>query len=133
MQPKGGINDKNISGCASVITSGIVNSIPDDMFTNICPISTDGVFFILKAKKNNKWYILKGINHAYKNITLYEIILQREFEVGNQLSHNNITNTLYLDEVEGYGKVIVMEYIDGAALCRLFSRNSTPTQRKTKS
>lgn len=129
MQPKGGINDKNISGCASVITSGIVNSIPDDMFTNICPISTDGVFFILKAKKNNKWYILKGINHAYKNITLYEIILQREFEVGNQLSHNNITNTLYLDEVEGYGKVIVMEYIDGCTLSAFLKEQHTDTEK----
>lgn len=116
MLQKGEITDENISGYGSIITSGIVNTIPDDMFTNICPISTKGVFFSLKAKKNNKWYILKGINNAYKNITLYEVILQREFEVGNQLSHSNITNTLYQDELEGYGKVIVMEYIDGCTL-----------------
>ena len=110
------IKNSNISDYGSSFTSGIANSTPENKYTNISPISSKGVFFILKAKKNNKWYTLKGINDAYKNITLYETILQREFEIGVQLSHKNISSTLYIDEVPNYGKVIVMEYIDGCTL-----------------
>lgn len=99
------------------LSSGIINNTPEtDQYTNISPLSTGGPFFILKAKRNGKWYTLKGINSAYQNISLYETILKREFETGSQLSHNNIANTLYLDELKEYGKVIVLEYIDGCTL-----------------
>lgn len=117
MQDRITTNDTFISsGCDSNISSGGVVETPDNKFTNISPVSTKGIFFILKAKRNNKWFILKGINESYKNISIYKTILLREFEIGNQLSHNNITNTLFIDTIDDYGKVIVMEYIDGCTL-----------------
>lgn len=117
MQDRITTNDTFISsGCDSNLSSGGIDETHDNKFTNISPVSTKGIFFILKAKRNNKWFILKGINESYKNISIYETILQREFEIGNQISHNNITNTLFIDTLDDYGKVIVMEYIDGCTL-----------------
>lgn len=104
------------SNIESGIISGITEISASNEYTNISPISTKGIFFIFKAKKNNKWYILKGINEEYKNITIYETILQREFEVGARLSHNNIAGTLFMDSIEGYGKVMIEEFVDGKTL-----------------
>lgn len=42
--------------------------------------------------------------------------LAKEFEIGLSLDHPNIRRTVGLEDVDGLGKVIVLEYIDGVTL-----------------
>ncbi len=87
-------------------------------FTNIQPIysSVNGPIEIYTATRYGKRFILKGLKEQYRNDPIYTMNLAKEFEIGIQLDHPNIRRTIGLESVEGIGKVIVLEYVDGCML-----------------
>ena len=87
-------------------------------FTNILPIysSANGPIEIYTATRYGKRFILKGLKEQYRNDPIYTMNLAKEFEIGIQLDHPNIRRTIGLETVEGIGKVIVLEYVDGCML-----------------
>lgn len=89
-----------------------------DGFTYIRQIyeSETGFTRLFKAKRMGKWHILKTLKTEYAHDPVAIGLLKREFEAGYRLSHPNIVQTLDLEDVEGVGLSIVMEYIDGKNL-----------------
>ena len=75
--------------------------------------SANGYSLLYQARRMGKRFILKTLKPEYANHPLYRGLLQKEFEIGYQLSHPHIAQTLGLEEVEGCGLCIVMEYVDG--------------------
>lgn len=90
-------------------------------FSNIKLIYTSplGPTEIYTATRYGKRFILKALKEQYRNDPILTMGLAKEFEIGIQLDHPNIRRTLGLETVEGLGKVIVLEYIDGCSLARL--------------
>lgn len=78
--------------------------------------SANGYSLLYQARRMGKRFILKTLKPEYAGHPLYRQLLQKEFEIGYQLSHPHITQTLSLEEVEGCGLCIVMEYVDGDIL-----------------
>lgn len=92
-------------------------------FTNIRPYysSPRGPVEIYTANRYGKRYILKGLKQQYRTDPIYTMALAKEFEIGIQLDHPNIRRTIGLEAIEGLGRVIVLEYVDGCSLDTLLT------------
>lgn len=94
------------------------NAFLSSEFTEVIPFysSKRGYSQLYKAKRMGKWFVLKGLKKEYAGSFLYQTLLKKEFEIGYQLSHPAVIQTINLEVVTPYGLCIVMEYIDGETL-----------------
>lgn len=61
-------------------------------------------------------FVLKAIAPEYADLTDYRLQQEQEFQLGIQLVHPNIAATYSLENIEGVGRCIVQEWIDGVTL-----------------
>lgn len=61
-------------------------------------------------------FVLKALAPEYAELTDYRLQQEHEFQLGVQLVHPNIAATYNLEPVEGVGRCIVQEWIDGVTL-----------------
>jgi serine/threonine protein kinase len=99
--------------------SGFVK--PDDIlktgqFTDFSILPSRGYSLLVRAKRHGRWWMLKGLKEPYRNDTVYQVLLQKEYEITSQLQHPMIVSVFSLEEVEGLGLCIVMEWIEGLTL-----------------
>lgn len=87
-------------------------------FSNIATlyISAHGPAELYSATRYGKRFILKALKEEYRNDPIHTLALAKEFEIGIFLEHPNIRRTIGLEDVDGLGRVIVLEYIDGQSL-----------------
>lgn len=100
-------------------TSGFVTPseiTKNDGFTDFSDISGRGVFQLTRAKRNGRWWMLKGLQQPYRQDSIYRAFLEKEFEVASQLLHPMVVAVYSLEEVRGLGLCIVMEWIEGTTL-----------------
>lgn len=92
-------------------------------FTNVMPLysSPNGATEIFTATRYGKRFVLKGLKEQYRDDPIYNLALAKEFDIGISLDHPNIRRTLGLETVEGIGRVIVLEYVDGTPLDTLLA------------
>lgn len=110
------------------------NALASDHFTNIQKIydSPTNPTEMFSAIRYGKRYILKGINKNFRDDQIQALALSKEFEIGISLDHPNIRQTIGFEEVEGLGKVIILEYFDGESLKDyLSSKTVTPYQARS--
>lgn len=90
-------------------------------FSNISLLysSTSGPTEIHTATRYGKRFILKGLKEEYRTDPLRALAMAKEFEIGMSLEHPNIRRTVGLENVDGLGTVIILEYIDGESLHEL--------------
>lgn len=79
-------------------------------------VSKGGWCDVFRAQRMGKWHILKCLKQEYATKQEYQALLRKEFEVGYHLDHPYIVHTLSMEEVDGLGPCIVMEYIEGRKL-----------------
>lgn len=84
--------------------------------------SVSGPSMLLTAMRFGKRYILKCLKEDYRHIPFHQLALAKEFEIGISLDHPNIVKTVGFEDVESYGKCIVMEYVDGESLHTLLNK-----------
>lgn len=92
-----------------------------EAFSDFQEIPTAGHNLIVKANRNGKWVVLKGVKPEYRTsqysqISVYEEALRKEYDILLSLQHPNIVSAEGLEEIEGYGKCIVLEYVSGKNL-----------------
>lgn len=69
-----------------------------------------------RAKRHGRWWMLKGLKEQYRQDAVYRALLQKEYEITSQLQHPMVVSAFSLEEVEGLGLCIVMEWVDGVTL-----------------
>lgn len=120
----------------STISSGFLSNIDgsfqpsaDNNFTNIKPIYTSytGPACLYTAVRYGKRYVLKSLKPDFALTPAYHTALRKEFEIGIQLDHTHICQTIGWEDVEGVGQSIVLEYIDGDTLQTLLERRQLTT------
>ena len=99
--------------------SGFVK--PDDIlktgqFSDFSILPSRGYSLLVRAKRHGRWWMLKGLKEAYRQDSVYRLMLQKEFDIMSQLQHPMIVSVYSLEEVSGLGLCIVMEWIDGITL-----------------
>ena len=82
------------------------------------------------ASRYGKRYVLKGLSADSQSLTDMLLLQQKEFSLGITLSHPNIAETYSLEQVEGCGRCIVMEYVDGMTLVEWLSTNPSHAARQ---
>jgi len=104
-------NDNSASGYLTDAYEGI-----SQVFTDVEILSTSEVNVVLKAKRYGRWWLLKGLQKDVSNQSSYQQRLRKEFEILMQLQHPHVVSTYGIEDIEGYGRCIVMEYVDGPTL-----------------
>ena len=99
--------------------SGFVR--PDDIlktdrFTDFSTVSNRGYSLLTRAKRHGRWWMLKGLKEQYRQDAVYRALLQKEYEITSQLQHPMVVSAFSLEEVDGLGPCIVMEWVDGVTL-----------------
>lgn len=69
-------------------------------------------------------FILKATAPKYADLMDYRLQQEQEFQLGIQLVHPNIAATYSLENIEGVGRCIVQEWIDGVTLGEWLQTNS---------
>ena len=92
-------------------------------FSNIIPLyrSTHGATEIHAATRYGKRFVLKGLQPEHRDDPVCNMCMAKEFEIGITLDHPNIRRTVGFEDVDGLGKRIVLEYIDGVTLAETIS------------
>lgn len=99
-------------------------------FSEMQEISSDGFNILVRAKRLGQWWILKAQRSDIRKIPAYANLLRKEYDILNRLHHPGIVHVESLEEVEGYGQCIVMEWIDGCTLDEWLSQPHTKTERR---
>ena len=108
-----------------------VNIINDVKFTDFTSVSSRGYCQLTRAKRHGRWWMLKGLKESYRQDSVYQVLLQKEYEITSQLQHPMVVSVFSLEEVEGLGLCIVMEWIEGLTLKDwLLQGNHTSKERR---
>ena len=115
-------------------TSGFIKPsdfVTNSDFTEFTSIPSRGYCLLTRAKRNGRWWMLKGLKEQYRQDSAYRLLLQKEFDIMNQLQHPLVVSVYSLEEVSGLGLCIVMEWIDGMTLGEwLKKKDNTLSQRR---
>ncbi len=82
------------------------------------------------AKRYGKYFVLKGLSADCQLLTDHLLLQEKEFAFGVSLSHPHIAETYSLENVEGCGRCIVMEYVDGTTLAEWLTTNPSKAARQ---
>ena len=95
-----------------------------EQFSDVTIEHTSGCNVIARAQRYGRWYMLKGLNEENRDKAIAQQILRKEFDILIRLQHPHVVQTVGLEQVEGLGVCIVMEYIDGITLKEWLQTNS---------
>lgn len=85
---------------------------------------------IYTASRYGRRFVLKTLSSKCAELTDYRLQQEREFQLGIQLVHPNIVATYGLEDIDGVGRCIVQEWIDGITLGEWLNSNPTNTARE---
>lgn len=71
---------------------------------------------VLKGRRQNQWWALKSLKPDYACQPFYQQMLQKEYDLLVRLHHSGIGLPIGIEDVDGYGPCLVMEYIEGVTL-----------------
>lgn len=100
-------------------------------FSNIKLIyrSGRGATEIHSATRYGKRFVLKGLSSEHRDDPIYSMCMAKEFEIGITLDHPNIRRTIGIENVDGLGRRIILEYIDGITLAEMLSQGDIMPER----
>ncbi len=98
-------------------------------FTELEIIHQGAFNVIVKAKRQGRWWVLKGLSEPYRKDRIYLTLLQKEFEILASMQHPGIVMGIGLEAVDEMGTCIVMEWIDGITLKQWLSLSPTRKER----
>ncbi len=84
--------------------------------------SQDGYAKISRTTVEGKNVLLKSLKERYVGSPLYERLLKKEYDIGKDLVHPGICQTLDYRPVPGIGNCIVLEWIEGQSLAALLEK-----------
>ena len=82
------------------------------------------------ATRYGRRFVLKALAPETASLTDYRLQQEQEFQLGIQLVHPNIAATYSLEEIDGVGRCIVQEWIDGQTLAEWLQTNPSMALRE---
>lgn len=105
------LTETSTSGCVKDTFEGLSADFTD---LTVIAVSAQGV--VLRGKRYGRWWLLKALVEADRGDEACRQRQRKEFEVMSMLQHPGIVSTAAMEDVPGYGRCIVMEYVDGYTL-----------------
>ena len=88
----------------------------DYAFSDISCLSESDTFFVARALRGGKWFIIKSLKPEYATDEALIFMLRKEFEMLVDMQHPNIRRALSYEKIPEFGSCIVMEYTEGTTL-----------------
>ncbi len=85
-------------------------------FSDYTTLPSQGYSLLVKAKRNGRWWLLKGLKEDFRDQTIYQVLLQKEYDILCLMQHPSIVSVFSLEEVPTLGPCIVMEWVEGITL-----------------
>lgn len=85
---------------------------------------------IYTALRYGRRFVLKTLSSTCAELTDYQLQQEQEFQLGVQLVHPNIAAVYALEQIDGVGRCIVQEWIDGVTLGEWLSTKPTKAARE---
>lgn len=103
--------DSSVSGYLTDGFEGISN-----IFTEVEILHRHEHYTLARAKRYGRWWMLKAIKEEEAGQTIYQQMLRKELELLMRMQSPHVVQASGMEQVEGLGMCIVMEYVDGIQL-----------------
>lgn len=97
---------------------------------DITLVQTHSRTYIYTATRYGRRFVLKALAPDVASLTDYKLQQEQEFQLGLQLVHPNIAATYALEDINGVGKCIVQEWIDGITLAEWLQTKPSKANRQ---
>lgn len=102
-----------------------------ERFSEMEEIPTKGFNVLVRAKRLGQWWMLKGLKPEHREDLTYQELLSKEYDILTRVQHPNVIAVEGIENVDGYGRCIVMEWVDGETLAAWLKRpHSNQEKRK---
>lgn len=98
----------------------------DDVFSDFQEIPSSGYNRLVRANRNGKLFVLKGLKPEYQQVGVYAEALRKEYDILASLQHPNIVHAEGFELVDGLGDCIVLEYASGTNLRDALAEDMSP-------
>lgn len=102
----------------------------DRVFTDVQIVSTSATNVVAKAKRYGRWWMLKALQPEVREQSAFQLRLRKEMDILIQLQHPNIVTAVGMEQVDGLGECLVMEYVDGDTLVNWLRGNTSRNERR---
>ncbi len=85
---------------------------------------------VMRAKRDGQWWTLKCLSQACQGMEVYRNLQQKEFNIQSSLHHPHLAQAFRLEQVEGYGRCLVMEWVDGQNLRQWLATHPRKSERR---
>ena len=116
--------DSSNSGCVVDSFEGISHK-----FTDIEVLHVSEFNVVARGKRYGRWWMLKGLSEKARDQAAYREMLRKEMEILADLQHPGVVSVVGLEEVDGLGQCIVMEWVDGEPLST-YLKDTKRSERK---
>lgn len=103
--------DSSVSGYLTDGFEGI-----SSIFTEVEILHRHEHYTLARAKRYGRWWMLKAIKEEEAGQTIYQQMLRKELDLLMRMQSPHIVQASGMEQVEGLGMCIVMEYVDGIQL-----------------
>ncbi len=113
--------------------SGFYNlptGVTSSQFSDMVEVSNSGFNVLIRAKRDGKWWMLKALAPDVRHLEVYHNLLRKEFDILAGLEHPGVVHAHGIEEVDGYGECLVMEWIDGQTLQHWLRESHSLAARK---
>ncbi len=76
-------------------------------------------YHVYTGKKHGKWRMLKTLRPEYRDMPEYQAMIEKEYDIRNNLAHPNIVIITDFEDVPGVGRCIVTDDVYGDSLRKL--------------
>lgn len=106
------------------------NFLNQNLFTQISEIRNEGFNSLFRAKRYGKWWLIKALKKELQDDIMYQSFLQKEYDILVNLHHPYIVQVHSFEYINGIGKAIVMEWIEGISLSEWLTKTHSKGERR---
>lgn len=109
-------------------------SFTNQRYSDLKPLheSRKGAFVLFRSSRFGRWVVLKTLKEEFRGDPFYESILQKEFQIGNELRNPCVIETIDFISHSSLGNAIVLQYIDGVTLREYLNENTPISPQRAK-
>lgn len=100
--------------------------------TDVEVLRVSQVNVVARGRRHGRQWLLKGLSPELRDTTAGRRQLMKEFEVHSRLCNPAVVQAVDVEEVEGLGPCIVMEWVEGVMLSDLLREGKMPKHERRR-
>lgn len=108
-----------------------ISGVDSSQFSDMEEVAHSGFNILIRAKRKGQWWMLKALSPDVRHLEVYHSLLRKEFDILSGLQHPGVVKAFGIEEVDGYGECLVMEWIDGQTLQQWMEDAHSRGERKS--